>query len=194
MEKINKRVSKRHLKLSAIAISLMVLAAGCSEREKVVEVKPVEFSMTDYHKQIIKLNPEVAKPMKEVVEEKKEELTSRSEAPRQRWMNFKMTHYVSNCKGCSGITSSGHDVRNTIYYQGYRVLAVDPKLIREGSIVEIVDEEGVSFEAIALDRGGAIKGRKLDLLVKNESIALREGRKNVRLRILREGWGKSKTI
>src|SRR5690606_1324618 len=43
---------------------------------------------------------------------------------------FEATFYTAFCPtGCTGITATGIDVRNTIYYEGKRIIAVDPKVI-----------------------------------------------------------------
>jgi 3D (Asp-Asp-Asp) domain-containing protein len=100
------------------------------------------------------------------------------------WMDFKATAYVSDCEGCTGITKSGYDVRNTIYSpEGYRVIAVDPSVIPLGSIVEI-EANGRVFTAKAMDIGVAIKGRKIDLLIGSISEAYEWGVKDIRLRVV----------
>jgi 3D (Asp-Asp-Asp) domain-containing protein len=100
------------------------------------------------------------------------------------WMEFKATAYVSDCDGCTGITKSGYAVRNTIYSpEGYRVIAVDPNIIPLGSIVEI-EVNGETFTAKAMDIGGAIKGRKIDLLTGSVSEAYEWGVQEVRLRVV----------
>lgn len=103
------------------------------------------------------------------------------------WKSFRMTHYTADCRGCSGTTFSGYDVRNTIYYKNRRVIAVDKNLIPIGSIVEISDGEN-TFKAQALDIGGAIKGNKIDLLVKTKSEAYKLGNKSIKVKIIRKGW------
>ena len=92
--------------------------------------------------------------------------------------------YTSKCNGCTGITASGYDVRNTIYYNGYRIIATDNSIIPMYSIVKI---EGFSEQFIVLDRGGAIKGHKVDILFPNKSEAYKFGRKNLKLEVIRYG-------
>lgn len=87
---------------------------------------------------------------------------------------FRITHYSPKCLGCSGITTSGYDVRNTIYYKGMRIIASDNTLLPNGTIVEI-DNGKEKFKAISLDTGGAIKGHKIDLLVSTQSEGYRLG-------------------
>jgi 3D (Asp-Asp-Asp) domain-containing protein len=105
------------------------------------------------------------------------------------WQSFTMTHYTAYCDtGCIGITKTGYDVSDTIYYNGRRIIATDPRYIPLGSIVEINDN-GRVFVAQALDTGGRIKGRRIDLLVHTDEIAFGEGVKEVKVRIIRKGWG-----
>lgn len=97
------------------------------------------------------------------------------------------TAYVAMCsEGCTGRTATGVDVSNTIYYKGYRVIAVDTSLIPLNSLVK-VETENQSFTAMAIDTGGAIDGHIIDVLVKSENEARQFGRTKATLTILREG-------
>src|SRR5690625_436797 len=52
------------------------------------------------------------------------------------------TFYTAQCAGCSGITKTGYDVRQTVYSEsGRRIIAVDPSFIPLGSIVRVKLEE-----------------------------------------------------
>ncbi|HBQ75932.1 MAG TPA: hypothetical protein DD663_03530, partial [Exiguobacterium sp.] len=72
------------------------------------------------------------------------------------------------------LTASGYDVTNTITYNGMRIVAASSQY-PIGTRMHI---EGIG-EAIVLDRGGAIQGNKLDLLVGSQQEALNWGRQNV---------------
>lgn len=99
----------------------------------------------------------------------------------QQTFYMETSAYTSKCNGCTGITSSGFDIRNTIYYKGYRVIAADTNVLPFGTLVEI---EGIG-KAVVLDRGGAIKGNKIDILVNNKNEAYSYGRKhNVKITVL----------
>lgn len=99
---------------------------------------------------------------------------------------FEMTAYTAYCDGCIGITKTGYDVRNTIYYDGMRIVAVDPDVIDLYSKLKITMPDGEVLEAIALDTGGAIKGKRLDLLVENRKKARVDvGRKRVRVELIK---------
>ena len=108
-----------------------------------------------------------------------------------------MTGYSGYCVGCGGRTGCPprQDVRNgNIYfddkeYGKINIVATDKK-IPCGSIIEITDSTlGEKVVAIALDRGGAINGSRLDFLVKSEEEASRKiGKQKVTYQIVRWGW------
>lgn len=106
-----------------------------------------------------------------------------------RKLNVQVTAYGADCNGCSGITATGVDVRNTTTYQGMRVIATDPNVIPLYSIVNVDVVGGISFKAIALDTGGAIKGNIIDYLMGSERETISFGRQKATITILREGKG-----
>jgi 3D (Asp-Asp-Asp) domain-containing protein len=107
------------------------------------------------------------------------------EAPAPEWITFEATAYIALCDtGCTGITKTGIDVRNTTTHKGKRVIAVDHSVIPLGSSVEIQLSDGTTFEATAQDTGGAIRGNRLDLLVSTEDIAWQFGRQNLEVRVI----------
>lgn len=99
--------------------------------------------------------------------------------------SFEASYYTPYCNGCSGKTATGENVRDSIYVNGMRVIAVDPRIIPLHSIV-MVTTPHETFKAIALDTGGAIKGRKVDILVKDTSTAYKLGRHSVHIKVLKE--------
>lgn len=101
------------------------------------------------------------------------------------------TAYTAFCDtGCIGITKTGYNVKQTVYHKDRRIIAVDPRVIPLYSIVEVTyDDE--SFVAIALDTGGAIKNRKIDILMKTKKRAITFGKREVTITVLREGKGES---
>ena len=116
------------------------------------------------------------------LERRIEELQSQPE-----WATFEATAYVADCDGCSGITKTGYDVRNTVYTpEGLRVIAVDPSVIPLWSTVEIRLADGRTFKAKAIDVGGAINNYEIDILVDSYDKAIQFGRQAVELRILKE--------
>ena len=102
-----------------------------------------------------------------VIEEVIEEVTIKE---------YEATFYTAFCPtGCIGITKSGYDVSNTIYYEGMRIIAA-PKEIPLYTIFEVELEDGEQFNAIVLDRGGDIKGNRIDILVQDRNYAYQKGR------------------
>ncbi|MED2969412.1 3D domain-containing protein [Bacillus subtilis] len=109
---------------------------------------------------------------------------STNETP-NAWQTFEASAYTADCpEGCSGITATGLDVTGTIYHAGKRIIAVDPSVIALGSMVEIKQADGTTFEAVAQDTGGYIKGAKIDVLVANEADAVQFGRQSVQVRVI----------
>lgn len=117
----------------------------------------------------------------------KKQLQSRKEAEnKRRKLIIQASAYISTCPGCSGTTFTGYNVSNTIEYNGLRVIAADTNIIPLYSIVRI-DTNNESINAIVLDKGGAINGHKIDLLVNSYQEAINFGRQNVTVTILRKG-------
>ncbi|MCP1143238.1 G5 and 3D domain-containing protein [Lysinibacillus endophyticus] len=88
------------------------------------------------------------------------------------------TAYTPYCEGCSGTSAAGINLRSN---SNLKVIAVDPNVIPLGTKVWV---EGYG-NAIAGDTGGAIKGKKIDILVQSKSEANKWGRKKVRIKILK---------
>ncbi|MFS0576974.1 3D domain-containing protein [Sporosarcina sp. 179-K 3D1 HS] len=92
-------------------------------------------------------------------------------------MTVTATAYTAYCKGCSGTTAYGIDLRAN---PNQKVIAVDPRIIPLGTKVWV---EGYG-EAVAGDTGGAIKGNKIDVFIPSHSSAMEWGVKKVKLRVL----------
>ncbi|WP_412676890.1 3D domain-containing protein [Bacillus paranthracis] len=140
--------------------------------------------------------PEKEEPIQK--EEPKQEVQKqpeqqKEEAPQNEGGGYSMTveataytNHPSENGGTYGgrvLTKTGYDITDTIYYNGMRVIAVDPSVIPMKSIVDI---EGYG-KAIALDTGGAIKGNRIDYLVANDSEANNFGRRSVNIKIIGKG-------
>lgn len=95
-------------------------------------------------------------------------------------MTMNTSAYTPYCAGCSGITASGINVKKSQTYKGYKIIAA-PRQFKIGTKMYI---PGFGH-AIVQDRGGAIVGNKLDLLVSNNAQAYKWGRKNVTVTIYR---------
>ncbi|WP_024371364.1 3D domain-containing protein [Exiguobacterium sp. ZOR0005] len=88
--------------------------------------------------------------------------------------------YTPYCKGCSGKTALGWNVRT----QKHNVVAVDPRVIPLGSKVQVYVGGKLMGTYTAADTGGAIKGNKIDILMYSQSAALKFGRKTVTVKVL----------
>jgi 3D (Asp-Asp-Asp) domain-containing protein len=146
-------------------------------------VKQKESDIDDLNKSIQQQSTEI-----HTLKQQLENATKRNESP-MRQLNMTATAYIPNCNGCSGITYSGFNVKNTIEYEGRKIIAADFNKIPLYSIVRI-DTDTESFEAIVLDTGGAIRGSNtIDLLVNSYESAIQFGRQEVLITVLREGKG-----
>ncbi|MGE7907847.1 ubiquitin-like domain-containing protein [Peribacillus sp. NPDC094092] len=87
------------------------------------------------------------------------------------------TAYTASCKGCSGVTSTGVDLKSN---PGAKIIAVDPNVIPLGSKVYV---DGYGY-AVAADKGGAIKGNRIDVFFSSKNDAYRWGVKRVKVRVL----------
>ena len=130
---------------------------------------------------------ELERARKAKAEQKREVVVSRNDSPgNNATVAFNASYYTPYCTGCSGITATGYDVRDTIYFGGNRVIAVDPKVIPLHSVVK-VQTPYETFTATALDTGGAIKGHKVDILVADKETAINLGRHTAYITVLRSG-------
>jgi 3D (Asp-Asp-Asp) domain-containing protein len=84
------------------------------------------------------------------------------------------TAYTAGCYGCSGITATGSRA-------GQGIVAVDPRIIPLGTRLYV---PGYG-KAIAGDTGGAIKGLRIDLGFNSLADALRFGRREITVYVLR---------
>ena len=91
------------------------------------------------------------------------------------WMTVQATGYSTQQKGLSTHTATGIDLR-----VNPKVIAVDPRVIPLGSLVEV---QGLGVY-IAGDTGGAIKGNIIDIHYPTVRQALNWGRRNVKIRII----------
>lgn len=87
------------------------------------------------------------------------------------------TAYTANCGGCSGVTTTGINLKT---HPNAKVIAVDPSVIPLGTEVWV---EGYGY-AIAADTGGAIGGNKIDVFFSSKSEAYSWGTRTVLIKIL----------
>lgn len=112
----------------------------------------------------------------------KEQPVKQASRSSKRSETFETTAYTTNPENNGSqlyngraLTASGYDVTNTITYEGRRIVAVDPSVVPLGTKLHV---EGFG-DAIALDTGGAIRGKIMDLLVGSKQEALEWGRRQV---------------
>jgi 3D (Asp-Asp-Asp) domain-containing protein len=92
-------------------------------------------------------------------------------------INVKATAYTASCKGCSGVTRTGVDLKSN---PNSKVISVDPTVIPLGSKVYV---EGYGY-ATAADTGGAIKGNRIDVFIPSQNNAIQFGSKQLKVTIL----------
>lgn len=98
-------------------------------------------------------------------------------APEGQTFSVTATAYTANCDGCSGITSTGVDLKSN---PNAKVIAVDPSVIPLGSEVYV---DGYGY-ATAADVGGAITGNKIDIHVPTKDEAYNWGVRTVDVTIV----------
>lgn len=94
---------------------------------------------------------------------------------RTRWLHFVATAY----------SVSGETASQTITEEG-RTLAADPSVLPIGTVVEVRDAGPYSGEYVVQDTGEKIVGHKVDIYIAKTREALQFGKRNVRLRVIRE--------
>ncbi|HYD48595.1 MAG TPA: 3D domain-containing protein [Terriglobales bacterium] len=98
-------------------------------------------------------------------------------APAREKLTFEATAY-----SIEGKTAAGPRVREG-------VVAADPKVLPLGSRVRISGAGSYDGEYLVADTGRTIRGRELDIYLKNDRAAKKFGRKKVQVEILDRGSG-----
>jgi 3D (Asp-Asp-Asp) domain-containing protein len=87
---------------------------------------------------------------------------------------MKVTAYSPDEKSCGiwadGKTASGYSV----WTNGMKLVAADTRLLPFGTVISVPGYNGGQPVQV-LDRGGAIKGRRLDVLYPTHEVALKWG-------------------
>lgn len=93
-----------------------------------------------------------------------------------RTIRMNVSAYSPDARSCDdsadNITSSNHDV----YTNAMKMVAADSRVLPLGSLVSVPGYDSNNVVPV-LDRGGAIKGNKLDVLYPTHEVALRWGRR-----------------
>ncbi|WP_110926162.1 3D domain-containing protein [Bacillus massiliglaciei] len=133
-------------------------------------------SDTIHPKQVLKISkPKTA--AKQTAVKKSTATAKKASAPaKYKTMTVKTTAYTASCKGCSGITATGINLKKN---PNAKVISVDPKKIPLGTKVYV---PGYGT-AIAGDTGGAMHGNKIDLFMSSKKKALNWGVKTVTIKV-----------
>lgn len=194
MNKLFKMLFKRFLVILFIIFTFFVVATG-NKKEKIItyntnNVKSVQavHIVNKYNSLLKEKEPKHASTFYEVLQVAPYEPVS---------FTGTMTSYGPDCAGCGGKSGcpprqdlrGGNIYFNDSVYGKIRIVATDPS-IPCGTIVKITsDKFRESIYAITLDRGGAIKQNKMDLLYESNEVASRAGTQhNVVFEIVRWGW------
>lgn len=187
--------------LGAILIIATVVVASSVGRFMFLEKEKMEseFQKTALSISISSIPRKISIPKVEVQKAEKEKVnvTIKDTTNEEVLTVFSGTvsHYGPDCVGCSGVTASGYNVKNTIYYQDktygtLRIVAADKK-VPLGSVLRLTYHDKV-IHAIVLDRGGAIGFSKnfiLDLLCESERESYKQGiMKETKVEVLRYGY------
>ena len=113
------------------------------------------------------------------LEEKYQELKSKDSYI--KWQEFEITAYTSN--ECGTVTYAGFELDKN-YSKYLNVCAVDPEVIELGSVVLVKFENGDIKPYVALDTGGVIKGKRIDLYFTDLDEAINFGRQTLEVSIL----------
>lgn len=108
---------------------------------------------------------------------------------RTLWMT--VTAYSPDSRSCGdsddGITSSIHNV----YTNGMKLVAADSRVLPLGSMISVPGYDNTQIVPV-LDRGGAIKGHRLDLLFPTHEAARKWGVKHIPITVWEYADGKPK--
>lgn len=96
-------------------------------------------------------------------------------------MEFEATAYVNTCTGCTGYTAWRGLVADP--WGPVKMMAVDPTVLTLGKCytLRFDDPRNDGHESVylAADKGGDIKGNRVDLLLKSEASARKFGRQKI---------------
>jgi 3D (Asp-Asp-Asp) domain-containing protein len=159
---------------AAAAAEIQMLKAEQRQLQQGYERHKKQLRAKHTEQQKAKAKAKVTLPGNDVIEVEAE--------PTSSWHSIEMTAYTAFCKeGCTGVTATGLDVSDNS--KDYRVVAVDPRVIPLHSVIEI---QGHGYFK-AMDKGGAIKGYKVDVLMQTHKKAIEFGRQQGKFRFIRKG-------
>ncbi|MFF3024520.1 LysM peptidoglycan-binding domain-containing protein [Gottfriedia sp. NPDC057948] len=141
------------------------------------ESEPAAKESAPATKESVPAAKESASTTKESAPTTKESESKSNDSAGLKVITMEASAYTASCKGCTGITATGINLKE---HPNTKVISVDPSVIPLGSKVNV---EGYGV-AIAGDTGGAIKGNRIDVFIPNKQDAINFGRKQVKVTIL----------
>lgn len=141
------------------------------------ESEPAAKESAPATKESVPAAKESASTTKESAPTTKESESKSNDSAGLKVITMEASAYTASCKGCTGITATGINLKEN---PNTKVISVDPSVIPLGSKVNV---EGYGV-AIAGDTGGAIKGNRIDVFIPNKQDAINFGRKQVKVTIL----------
>lgn len=184
MQKVLEDRNKLHTTITKGHYQLLVDKLELERKEEEIQRIEQEYNRL---KQLRLMEEEKKRQEEKLKQEKQRQLQLQQYTSTKESYTMQISHYSIECEGCTGVTASGVDVRNTIYYQGMRIIATDTNIIPMWSIVELELPTG-TVKAVVLDRGSAIIGERIDFLVNNDAEAYKLGvYKNVKVNVIRKG-------
>lgn len=167
---------------------------GKEKVEKVKKEAEAEVYVKSEESKVEKVEKKESKPSKPASKPKAE----KTKEVASTTMTVEATAYCPGTPGSGCPTVNGGSYCTGVYANGYtatgvrakagngtrenpHIIAVDPKMMPLGTLVEI---SGYGY-AKAEDVGGAIKGRRIDLLFDTHEEALQFGRRNLELKIIK---------
>jgi 3D (Asp-Asp-Asp) domain-containing protein len=142
-------------------------------------LKEIEIHIKKYQHEQEKIN----KKQKALLVQKQKQESNREKQNKAQILSIQSTAYTKNCAGCTG---TGKTASGKIAKQG-RTISADTSVIPMGCKVklEFPNKSQYNGTYIVEDRGGAIKGRKIDLYLDSHSDAIDFGRqRNVKATII----------
>jgi 3D (Asp-Asp-Asp) domain-containing protein len=106
---------------------------------------------------------------------------------KQMWMN--VSGYSPDERSCGDSADGKTATLHSVYTNGMKLVAADTKVLPFGSLVSVTGYDDGHVVPV-LDRGGAIKGNKLDLLFPTDEAARQWGRKKILVTVWEYADGK----
>ena len=153
-----------------------------------IALSPVDVAPEETAPSPVDVAPEEIVPSSDVASEETAPSPATENVSPLKSFTASLTFYNANCDGCSGFVATGHDVTSSIVFNDQQFGTV--RIAAAGSqypFGTILDIEGHGI-AIVLDRGGAVVGNVVDLLIEESQDPWVYGRQSRYVRILRLGW------